>query len=460
MFQRATKKIVSEIDPDGFTLIPATSSYHSQHCKPLNLLIKKEKNTWFSKFCKYVPTAFTLTDILLDGQDLDFGLSSCSFANFSQSSSSSVSGEIGVNVGTVDPGISASGSLSDSISNVEMKKKTISEPTLLLVTKDRKVNKEHNFVKRLMHGTIYMISEVIEVEKPCTVNNTTKGESAVKILMKFLKAESGVSISREEKLTVPAGTTIAYKVSELMINQNDTLELIYDVESRSSICEVPHDKKVPIITSLGPLTKLSADKKLLFLNTILEILGNNDDLPVLEEMLDQMCEGFQPDLQVLDEMEENKRERVEKVLDLLGIKKADPPGQPLTFTPDQEGTIRAVTVFIQSLCEMDPETLILLATSTAAKIIFTLLNLVKVIHDRWSLEPRLQSDQMADVQNLEKILISHLTDENFEITQQMLEEFGIQLNREDASISCNTCYKEENILSLFTALYTLIALND
>ncbi|XP_069762979.1 gasdermin-E-like isoform X2 [Narcine bancroftii] len=460
MFQRATKKIVREIDPDGFTLIPVTSPYHSQRLKPLNLLIKKEKNTWFSKFCKYVPTAFTLTDILLNGQDLDFAMTSCSIAIYSETSSSSVSGEIGVDMGSVHPGISASGSLSDSISNVEMKRKAISEPTLLHVIKDRKVNKEHNFVKRLMHGTIYMISEVIEVEKPCTVNNTTKGESAVKILMKFLKAESGVNISKEKQLYFPAGTTIAYKITELMITLNDTLEPGYCLGSVANSMAFFFDKKVPIITSLDPLTKLSADKKLLFLNTFLEVLGNCDDPPVFEEMLDQMCEGFQPDLQVLDEMEENKRERVEKVLDLLGIKKADPPGQPLTFTPDQEGTIRAVSVFIQSLCEMDPETFILLATSAAAKIISTLRDLVKVIHEKRSPVPRFQSHQMADDQSPEKTLISHLRDEEFEIAQEMLEEFGIQLNREYASISHNTCYKEQNILSLFTALYTLCVVSE
>ncbi|XP_051894505.1 uncharacterized protein LOC127582903 [Pristis pectinata] len=458
MFQSTTKKIVKEIDPYGSTLIPLASPYHSQHCKPLHLLIKKKKSL-FSRQDRYVPTSFKLTDILMDGQDLDFGLSSSSFACYSEEFSSSASGEVNVDAGNIESGAHASGSASRSMSAVEMKKQIISENILLDVIGNRKVNREHNFMKQLMDNIVYIVSGVIETEKPCTVNRTSKAESGVKILTKLLKVESGLSASREKKLTFPAGTTIAYKVSELMITLNDTLELNFGVMLRNALSGLFHNQKETIAASIGELKKLSADKRLLLLNVILENLCNNENLPVLDEMLDQMCEGLQPDLQVLDLLEESSRVCVEKMLDLLGIKKADPPGQPLTLTQDQERIIEAVNILIQSLNEMEPENFVLLATSVKAKIIPKQLELAKIIDDKWSQGPRLQIQQTCDMEDPEKTLIAQLTDEEFEITQQMLEESGFQMNRENSSVSRVEGREHRDVLPLFTTLCALSALS-
>ncbi|XP_055512686.1 pejvakin-like [Leucoraja erinacea] len=391
MFYSTTKKIVSEMDSEDSALFPVKSPLDSPKCKPLHLVIKKTQNFFFSRE-NYVPTSFTLTDILIDGQDLDFGLSSSIIACFSESSSTSVGAQAGVDVDCVDVGAHVSGNSSDAMSSVEMRKHTISDRTLLDVVKDRKVNREHPFVKHMKNNTVYVILEVIETEHACSVNSSAKAETGMKVLMKLLKTEADLSVSKERKLTFPAGTSIAYKVSELMISPTDTLELNWDVHFQgpdvstspsSSGC----DQKPPPAASLAVLTNMCADKKTLFLNVILEILRHSDSLAVLDEMLDQILDGVQPDLQVLDQMEEDNRVCVEKMLDLLGIKKENAPGETLALTAESEGIIRAINTLIQSFSEMDPETLILLASSVKAEIISKQLKLVTIIDDKWSGAP-------------------------------------------------------------------------
>ncbi|XP_032890895.1 uncharacterized protein LOC116981860 [Amblyraja radiata] len=444
MFQSTTKKIVSEIDPDGFTLFPVKSPYDSQNCKPLHLLLNKKKQL-FSSRKNYVPTPFTLTDILIDGQDLDFGLSSSIIACFSESSSASLSAQAGVDAGYVDVGAHVSGNSSDTMSSVEMRKHTISERTLLDVVKDRKVNREHPFVKQMKNNMLYVILEVIETEHACSVNNSAKAETGMKVLMELLKTEADLSVSKERKLTFPAGTSIAYKVSQLMISPSDTLGF---------------GRKPRLAASLAELTKMCADKKPLFLNVILEILGHSDSLAVLDEMLEQSLDDLQPDFQVLDQAEEDNRACVEKMLDLLGIKKENPPGKTLALTAESEGIIRAINILIQSLSEMDPKTLILLASSVKAEIISKQLKLVTIFDDKWLGAAQYQCDLLEVKEDPEKVLITQLTDEEFEITQHLLEEFGFQLGRGSASALRFMNRKQGDILALFAALYALNALCD
>ncbi|XP_032890896.1 uncharacterized protein LOC116981861 [Amblyraja radiata] len=205
---------------------------------------------------------------------------------------------------------------------------------------------------------------------------------------------------------------------------------------------------------------MCVDKKPLFLNVILEILGHSDRLAVLDEMLDPIMDDLQPDFQVLDQAEEDNRACVEKMLDLLGIKKEDAPGETLALTPESEGIIRAINTLIQSLSEMDPKTLILLASSVKAEIISKQLKLVTIIDDRWSGTPQYQCDPLEVKEDLEKVLITQFTDEEFEITQHLLEEFGFQLDRESASVLRIMNRKQGDVLALYAALYALNALCD
>uniref|UniRef100_UPI00398F2361 pejvakin-like n=1 Tax=Pristiophorus japonicus TaxID=55135 RepID=UPI00398F2361 len=337
MFPEATRKIVKEIDHDGYTLIPLTSLYHSDSYKPL-YLVRKKKSIF--KKTRYLPTSITVPDILKEGPDLDFGLQSSGLSCYTERFIFSVSGSVGASACVAEAGLGASGSVSNTISALHMIKGTISEERLLQVANTRKVDRGHNFVKQLHNDTVYIISEVVETDKPCSLKRSSS-------------AAGSLSLDMEEELSIPAGTTIAYKVLELGIMHDGTLGIHYKVmfggRPPTSSSSSP---KAGIATSLVELTKLSKDVSLQFLNAILENLVQSDNLPVLETMLDQMCEGLQPDLQVLDLMEDQNRVCVEKMLGLLGIQKADPPGQALTLTPHQDGVMKALNILIESLSGM------------------------------------------------------------------------------------------------------------
>uniref|UniRef100_UPI00398E5A52 uncharacterized protein n=1 Tax=Pristiophorus japonicus TaxID=55135 RepID=UPI00398E5A52 len=279
------------------------------------------------------------------------------------------------------------------------------------------------------------------------------------------QAKLGFGINVEKELSIPAGTTIAYKVLELNITEDDTLD--FGVKFILSPAHSSLGLRATIATSLVELTKLSKDVSLQFLNAILENLIRSDNLPVLETMLDQMCEGPQPDLQVLDLMEDENKACVEKMLGLLGIQKADLPGQALNLTPHQDGVIKATNILIESLSELNPDTLILLATSVEMKIISTQLKLVERIEERMFPSDRTQENQLTDEQETgekqetEETLVLQLTDEEFEITQHLFEEFGFHLQRENASNShIVDKRKQKKLLHVFAALYVLSALNN
>ena len=71
MFAKATTNLVSEIDPDG-SLIPVRRLNDSDKLSPLALVIKRNR-FWFWQRPKYLPTGFTLNDLLTGNQTIEPG---------------------------------------------------------------------------------------------------------------------------------------------------------------------------------------------------------------------------------------------------------------------------------------------------------------------------------------------------------------------------------------------------
>ncbi|XP_072343527.1 gasdermin-A-like [Scyliorhinus torazame] len=461
MFHKATRKIVKEIDPYGCTLIPVASPYYSDCYKPLNI-IKKKKRAFFFMKDRYIPTPVTVADILEDGKDLDFVLESSSFSDYSASSRILASGEVGVSICDVDAGLHASVGTTSSMSAFKMIKRGISDKMLLEVTRDRKIDRGHSFVKQLYGDILFIISEVVETDRQCNLNSIFEARSGSEVPINIVKAKAGVAAKVQQELSFPGGTTIAFKVSKLEITRDNTLDVDWQEVLQSNMLAFVHERPEIPLTEINTMSK---ETSLLFLNTFLEILGNCDYLPVLETMLDQICGSLQPDLQVLERLEEENRACVEKLLDLLGIRKADPPGQPLTLTPQQNGIITTVNIFIESLNELNPDVLILLANSVEMKIISIQIKLFEKIEENFFLSsaPRMKRESIGEVQETEETLETlalQLSDEMFEITQRILEEFGLHLMRENGSITYKKHHGERNVFfSIFAALSILSALD-
>ncbi|XP_043530592.1 uncharacterized protein LOC122539663 [Chiloscyllium plagiosum] len=189
MFQEVTKEIVNEIDPDG-RWIP-TSSLAQSYCKPLRLILKKKPFFPFFQD-KFIPMSITLTDILQDSKNLDFGLESSPVARYGQGSGSSVSASVCAPIG--EAGADISGSKSDAMSEIEMIKRAISKKKLDENIQDRKIDRENSFVKQLKDDFIYVITEVIETKDPCYLVKTFKASLGMKFLLKPFKGSITVSV--------------------------------------------------------------------------------------------------------------------------------------------------------------------------------------------------------------------------------------------------------------------------
>uniref|UniRef100_UPI00398EEA89 pejvakin-like n=1 Tax=Pristiophorus japonicus TaxID=55135 RepID=UPI00398EEA89 len=185
MFREATQSIVEEIDSDGRTLIPLSSLYHSDCCKPLHLLTKKKGFLFFKKD-KYTPTPFRVTDILKDGPDSDFGWESSDISCYIKSFSVSGNATVDASVGVVEAEVETLKNASSSVS-VDMKKRTISAMRLLEASKTRKIDRRHSLVKQLCNDTVYIISGVVEADKPCSLKYTSQATSGIRARFKTLK---------------------------------------------------------------------------------------------------------------------------------------------------------------------------------------------------------------------------------------------------------------------------------
>ena len=61
MFQAAVGKFVKTVGNE--TLLPVPDIYSADHCRPLNVVIKKSRR-WFWQSCKYEPREFTIEEFL------------------------------------------------------------------------------------------------------------------------------------------------------------------------------------------------------------------------------------------------------------------------------------------------------------------------------------------------------------------------------------------------------------
>ncbi|XP_038635717.1 uncharacterized protein LOC119954502 [Scyliorhinus canicula] len=444
MFHNAAQNIAKELDPYG-TLIPAVSLCDAEKYKPLHL-VKIEKGFLFFTKDKYFPTSVTLADILTDGKDLDFEVFSLPVCHYG--GDDSIGGSAGVAIDVCKHGVGAgiSGGVSETMTTVGMKKRAINQNTLHRVTRGSKVDRKHWFVRNLPDNTIYIIIEVIETDGPCNLKKIASGKSHVKV-------GAGFAASTKQSLTCPTGTPVAFKILKLHI-----ADTILDVYCQTLSLIVSNSSPKNQLTGLA---KLSDGTKLIFLQTFLEILGSCDNLPDLAIMLYQMHEGLQPDLQVLNKMEDKDRASIEKLLDLLGIRMADPSEQPLTLTPQQNGIIETVATLNQSLNVLHPDTVTQLATSIEMKILPIQLKLMAKIEERCLKSRNFinQLDPAANVQETEEsleTLVLQLTDEEFEVTHDILEDFGFLLKRETASISYDIDSDLHDLFHhIFVALYIL-----
>uniref|UniRef100_A0A8C7X4P4 Gasdermin Eb n=1 Tax=Oryzias sinensis TaxID=183150 RepID=A0A8C7X4P4_9TELE len=205
MFALATKNFVDEVDKKGL-LIPVSSLNHDIH---LLTVVVKHNQFWFWKKPNYVPTDFTLNDVLTGDNPIK-AVTETNFlkysGTFSDTTQASVNAELS-NAGVRS--VTGKGSSTLKSSFGDLKKEEVELQKLLDDLKDRFV-----FTVR--------IPNTVEMRSPNSRRDlcpTIKLHTELEHQLNTNSTNSNVTIE------IPISTTLAYSVSELMIHQDGRFDL-------------------------------------------------------------------------------------------------------------------------------------------------------------------------------------------------------------------------------------------
>ncbi|XP_052003395.1 gasdermin-E-like [Xyrauchen texanus] len=406
MFAKATKNLLSEIDPDG-TLIPVSRLNDSDSLVPLALVIRR-KRIWFWQRPKYLPTDFKLSDVLL-GDPISPVVVETDFLTYSGKVVDNKGGSVEAEIGTESLNVGGSCSTKLQSSFGKLKKQEVDVQKLLQNSKSRVLDLQHSLVQQIREQpreVLALVKERIITTDPCTVTEEVQENGTCTGMFGFNKkikvsvndkgkpvVDSDISVS----LNIPPKTIVAYAVIELEVAHTGQYELCLLPDVKGGGFEVDGPVKVknavpidtsPIIASnklqkeldglqgqFKVLSELPASTQSALFQQISLLLQNGAAISLLENALEDLCGGRQPDLTMFDEMPalQTTLKLVQKV-----AAGTDPTKQPNLSGPQQNPTIlKATYLLISSLEEMPDSALFVLESCCSYSTLQALIQLVQ-----------------------------------------------------------------------------------
>ncbi|XP_043117681.1 gasdermin Eb [Puntigrus tetrazona] len=332
MFAKATKNLVSEIDTDG-SLISVSRLNDSDGLAPLALVIKRNRY-WFWQNPKYLISDFKLNDVLV-GDPINPAVVETDFLTYNGkvvgNKSGSATAEIGP--GTINVGGSGSSKLQSSFGN--LKKQEVDIQKLLQDSKSRVLDLKHSLIKQTRESqreVLTLVKERIITAQPCTVTEevqeagTCTGMFGFNTTVKVSVNDKGKSIVEYDtnvSINIPTKTTIAYSVIELEVAQTGQYGLCllpnikggFEVDGPVKVKEVSTLSAAPGKTTnklqkdleglqgqFTALSKLPSSTRTLLFEQISQLLENSVAISMLEDTLEDLCGGTQPDPSLLDKV--------------------------------------------------------------------------------------------------------------------------------------------------------------
>uniref|UniRef100_A0A673IEN6 Gasdermin pore forming domain-containing protein n=1 Tax=Sinocyclocheilus rhinocerous TaxID=307959 RepID=A0A673IEN6_9TELE len=134
MFDRATKKLIQQLDPKG-ALIATSRLNDSGKLQALAVVLKTQKS-WFWQQTKYKPTGFKLND-LLEGDPIKPVCEENEFVTFEGGYRNSVTGSIELGGSAVSLNANGQGTSKLSLSIGTLKKEDVDIPSLVTLIRGR-----------------------------------------------------------------------------------------------------------------------------------------------------------------------------------------------------------------------------------------------------------------------------------------------------------------------------------
>ncbi|KAM6171307.1 gasdermin-D isoform 2-T2 [Erethizon dorsatum] len=235
-FQSMVRSVVRELDRSR-ELIPVDSLQNSTSFRPYSLLRRKPPSSWFWK-PHYSCVNLSIKDILepdAPEPDLEHG----STFHFYDNTDGKVQGNMEVAVpgqGKIAGGASVSGSSRTSVNVCTL---SVGPNTWVHMHQERRLRQpEHKILQQLRsrRDDVYVVTEVLQTQEEVEVTRTRKqegsGQCALPVAM-CLKGDGEGHLNRENKVTIPAGSILAFRVAQLVIGSDWDIFLFPDEKRRT-----------------------------------------------------------------------------------------------------------------------------------------------------------------------------------------------------------------------------------
>ncbi|XP_039372588.1 gasdermin-A isoform X2 [Mauremys reevesii] len=419
MFHKATKDLVKQLAPDG-DLLPVSSLIDQDHFRPLYLVRRKPKKSFWMTHHRYYKTGVRLSDILVPGQD-SRNLDVQDSQSITVGDSSDCRAEVSFKLSEHFQSSEVTGAASTyQVKSIKVKRAEVGPADLEFLQEERKIKMDHSFIKdlRKRRENVYVINEAVHASEETTLYkaNTMEGNILNEIYVHFsLKGTRG----SKRVIVIPKDCVLAFRIKPLIIQSES-----WDGGKEGLQSDVEKE--------CAELSELSTDLRAKFLKSIMAVIINSD---LLQELKLKLEEAFED-------------------ADKCELKSENPDLEDLLNNlQDSEGSIHRYLVgpvlyTLHALGELTEDQLLRLAQSVQKQIVSKQLELVKSILK--------QDFNLKDAFSLDAKLLSSLQEEELNITKAMIELGGVTLQRNGPSFTGTGDPAAFSALSaLYVALYAL-----
>ncbi|XP_014892308.1 gasdermin Eb [Poecilia latipinna] len=354
MFAIATKNFVKEVDNRGL-LIPVSSLNDNME---LLTVVVKHKRSWFWQKPKYLPTDFTLNDLLAGEPPITPTVLDIDFIKYSSTYGGGMEGSMDASFVKAKLNVKSEDSSKLQSSFGSLKKHEADVPKLMRESKGRVLDMSHSLIqqtKEKQKNVFAIVKERIVTTQPCSVIEDVQQQGLLAGSLipcapkasKILLTENG-KLSKDSNVTmeIPPHTTIAYGIIELEIKNDGQFELC--VMSGGGFEVDGHSKKSLMFASapknnmtqqeleklkdhFQQLSTLPASTRSSLLRHITGLMQEPAAICALQNMLDRMCLGKKPSLHN-DGLKESQQQSIQAVFEVLEQPGAEEQTQSPVFT--------------------------------------------------------------------------------------------------------------------------------
>ncbi|XP_062045836.1 gasdermin-C [Lepus europaeus] len=275
LFARDSQLVVRELGRKG-ELVPADSLTSAPRLRPFCVLRKKCRRHPWPWGARLIPTDFSLLDLLEPGSPAP-EVSRSQPTHIHKSVTRGVTGAVSVGLqGKVAGGTLAVQTLSISPhtweSLMESRKLRTPRPLLLRELQSR-MEREH----------LYVVTEAVETLQETTLQSLGRAEGTGQLSfpgLGHLKVQGQSNMVREKIVTIPQGSVMAYRVLQLVVEEDHWGEEQDFQDLRSQVA-----------AQLQDLATLSPELRKTLLGALHGLLGDPQALQELEDVLEQALDA-------------------------------------------------------------------------------------------------------------------------------------------------------------------------